>query len=153
MKIRIKILAVLTVFGSPNCSVASRPPRFLDIYTIPPWEDIFPALLKWAFETHAPGTFNLRALPCIHIFLETMSIICLTDRRLARSRVIRQHISRWSPLHSPTLDPMASATSEKGRVSTSNNQTEYSPDVERGGVISTAEGRAHPSGIGNPGPM
>ncbi|KAJ7844448.1 FUN34 transmembrane protein [Mycena leptocephala] len=48
---------------------------------------------------------------------------------------------------------MASATSEKGRVSTSNNQTEYSPDVERGGVISTAEGRAHPSGIGNPGPM
>ncbi|KAJ6464535.1 FUN34 transmembrane protein [Mycena sanguinolenta] len=47
---------------------------------------------------------------------------------------------------------MASNTSEKGRVSTSNNQTEYS-DVEQGGMISTGEGRAHPSGISNPGPM
>ncbi|KAF7337226.1 Ammonia transport outward protein 2 [Mycena sanguinolenta] len=47
---------------------------------------------------------------------------------------------------------MASNTSEKGHVSTSNNQTEYS-DVEQGRVISTGEGRAHPSGIGNPGPM
>ncbi|KAJ7347374.1 FUN34 transmembrane protein [Mycena albidolilacea] len=48
---------------------------------------------------------------------------------------------------------MASPNSEKGRVSTSNTHREYDPDLEQGGVISTSEGRAHPSGIGNPGPM
>ncbi|KAJ7615756.1 FUN34 transmembrane protein [Mycena polygramma] len=47
---------------------------------------------------------------------------------------------------------MASPTSEKGRVS-SNSHTEYGPDAEQGVVLSTPEGRAHPSGIGNPGPM
>ncbi|KAJ7848289.1 GPR1/FUN34/yaaH family-domain-containing protein [Mycena olivaceomarginata] len=47
----------------------------------------------------------------------------------------------------------AHGTSEKGRVSTSNNYTEYSLDAEQGGVISTNEGRAHVSGIGNPAPM
>ncbi|KAJ6505735.1 FUN34 transmembrane protein [Mycena vitilis] len=47
---------------------------------------------------------------------------------------------------------MSSPTSEKGRVS-SNTHTEYGPDAEQGVVLSTAEGRAHPSGIGNPGPM
>ncbi|KAJ6533937.1 GPR1/FUN34/yaaH family-domain-containing protein [Mycena vulgaris] len=47
---------------------------------------------------------------------------------------------------------MSSQTSDKGHVSTSKN---YSPDVEQGmGVpISTSEGPAHTSGIGNPGPM
>ncbi|KAJ7241500.1 FUN34 transmembrane protein [Mycena haematopus] len=44
---------------------------------------------------------------------------------------------------------MASTTSGKEHVST----TEYIRDVEQGGVISTTEGRAHPSRIGNPGPM
>ncbi|KAJ7350006.1 FUN34 transmembrane protein [Mycena albidolilacea] len=47
----------------------------------------------------------------------------------------------------------AHGTSEKGRVSTSNNYTDYSLDAEQGGVISTNEGRAHVSGIGNPAPM
>ncbi|KAJ7697822.1 Gpr1 family protein [Mycena rosella] len=47
---------------------------------------------------------------------------------------------------------MSSLTPEKGHTSTSNN---YSPDVEQGGgvPISTTEGPAHRSGIGNPGPM
>jgi len=48
---------------------------------------------------------------------------------------------------------MASPTAEKGRVSTSNHRTEYSPDLEQGTAISTSEGRVHPSGISNPGPM
>ncbi|KAJ6559546.1 GPR1/FUN34/yaaH family-domain-containing protein [Mycena capillaripes] len=42
---------------------------------------------------------------------------------------------------------MASPTTEKGRVSTSNNRTEYSPDLEQGTAISTSEdpGIAHPN--------
>ncbi|KAJ7737429.1 Gpr1 family protein [Mycena maculata] len=44
---------------------------------------------------------------------------------------------------------MASATPEKGRVSTSNNYN----DVEQGPMVPTTEGPAHPSGIGNPAPM
>ncbi|KAF7352024.1 Fun34 transmembrane protein [Mycena venus] len=89
------------------------------------------------------------------LFLVSMSTPCLTDRRLARSRVLRQNINRWTSFHlapSPTNHPMASHTSEKGRVST-NNHTEYGPDAEQGGVLSTSEGRAHVSGISNPGPM
>lgn len=85
-----------------------------------------------------------------------MSLPCLTDCRLARSRVIRQYLSRWASVqlgHNPTLNIMASSDTEKGHVSTSNNRTEYSPDLEQGRAISTTEGRAHRSGISNPGPM
>ncbi|KAJ6631781.1 GPR1/FUN34/yaaH family-domain-containing protein [Mycena sp. CBHHK59/15] len=81
----------------------------------------------WGQELHA------------HVFLGNMSILCLPDNRISRSRVVRQHIMRWpshGPSCSPTLDPMAF---EKPRVST--------------GDMRTNEGPAHPSGISNPGPM
>ncbi|KAJ7167983.1 GPR1/FUN34/yaaH family-domain-containing protein [Mycena filopes] len=81
-----------------------------------------------------------------------MSILHLTDSRLERSRVLREHINRSRPVHLVSTPTMASPSLEKGQATTSDNHHYKERDLEARGM-DTNEGPAHPSGIGNPAPM